>query len=126
MVGLARWFRNEGRVEEAIALMREALNRKLDEQLLWETLWQFADMERKLERHSAALALWSELSTARNPRQAEALERLAIHYEHREKNHAMALEMTLAALALQPSEALQKRTARLQKKAAGPKPGRLL
>jgi uncharacterized protein YprB with RNaseH-like and TPR domain len=126
MIALARWFRNEGRVEEAIALMREALTRKLDEALLWETLWQLAEMERKLDRHSAALALWSELSTARNPRQAEALERLAIHYEHREKNHAVAHEMTLAALALQPSEALQKRAARLRKKAGAPKSGRLL
>ena len=28
MVGLARWFRNEGRLEEALALMREALKRR--------------------------------------------------------------------------------------------------
>ncbi len=126
MVGLARWFRNEGRLEEALGLMREALKRKLDEELMWETLWQAADIERKLERHEAAVALWSELSTAANPRQAEALERLAIHYERREKNCAMALEMTLAAIALDESEALRKRHDRLKKKAGGPKPGRLL
>lgn len=126
MVALARYFRNEGRLDEALALMREALKRKLDEALLWETLWQAADLERKLCRHEAAVALWSELSTARNPRQAEALERLAIHYERREKNPAMALEMTLAALAIAPTESLQNRADRLNKKAGGPKSGRLL
>lgn len=126
MIALARYFRNEGRLEDALALMREALRRKLDEALLWETLWQAADLERKLERHEAAVALWSELSSAKNPRQAEALERLAIHYERREKNFAMALEMTLAALAIEDSESLRKRLERLKKKAGGPRPGRLL
>jgi hypothetical protein len=126
MIALARYFRSEGRLEEALALMREALKRKLDDDLLWETLWQAADLERKLERHAAAVALWSELSTARNPRQAEALERLAIHYERHEKNYSMALEMTLAALAIQDSERLRKREQRLRKKAGGPRPGRLL
>lgn len=126
MVALARWFRNEGRLEESLALMREALKRRIDEDLMWETLWQAAGIERKLERHEAAVALWSELSTASNPRQAEALERLAIHYERREKNYSMALEMTLAARALADSEELRKRHDRLKKKAAGPKPGRLL
>lgn len=126
MIALARYFRNEGRLEEALALMREALKRKLDGDLLWETLWHAADLERRLERHEAAVALWSELSTARNPRQAEALERLAIHYERREKNYAMALEMTLAALAIEDSEPLRKREERLKKKAGGPRPGRLL
>ena len=38
----------------------------------------------------------------------------------------MALEMTLAALALEPSDSLHKRHLRLQKKTGGPKPGRLL
>lgn len=126
MVALARYFRNEGRIEEALSLMREALKRKMDEPLMWETLWQAADLERKLDHHEAAIALWSELSTARNPRQPEALERLAIHYERREKNYGMALEMTLAALAISPTKALEKRAARLNKKAGGPKPGRLL
>ncbi|MGC4048129.1 MAG: ribonuclease H-like domain-containing protein [Paludibaculum sp.] len=126
MVALARWFRNEGRAEDALMLMRQALKRSLDEALLYETLWHVADMERKLERHDAAVEVWTELSTIRNPWQAKALERLAIHYERREKNLAMAFEMTLAAQIIEDSEALQKRAARLSKKASGPKSGRLL
>jgi len=116
MVGLARWLRNEGRLEDAVPLMRQAITRNLPEPLLFETIWHLADMERKLERHDAAVALWSELSTLRNPWQAQALERLAIHFEHRERNWSMALEMTLAALELEQSETLRKRHLRLQKK----------
>lgn len=126
MIALARYFRNEGRLEEALALMREALRRQLDDDLMWETLWQAAGLERKLGRGDAAVALWSELSTVRNPRQADALERLAIHYERREKNSALALEMTLAALSLAPSESLLKRSDRLRKKSSGARSGRLL
>jgi uncharacterized protein len=126
MIALARWFRNEGRLEEAVALMRQSLTRRLDEALLWETLWQLADMERKLERHDAAVALWSELSTIANPWRGQAYERLGIHYERRERNYAMALEMTQAAADLEATPELLKRLARLLKKTSGPKSGRLL
>lgn len=126
MLGIARWLRNEQRFEEALALMREAVKRPLAEALLFETLWHMGDIERRLDRHDAAVALWSELSTVANPWRAQALERLAIHYEHRERNPAMALEMTRAALAIEPSEALIKRLHRLQLRANRPKSGRLL
>lgn len=126
MLGIARWLRAEQRFEEALALMREAVRRPLAEPLLYETLWQMADMERRLKRVDAAVALWSELSTVRNAWRAAALERLAIHYEHSERNYAMALEMTRAALAIEPSEALRKRQARLEARASRPRPPRLL
>jgi len=126
MIALARWFRKEGRLEESLALMRQALTRRVDEALVLETLWHVAELERKLERHDASLAAWSELSAIRNPWQSQAYERLAIHYEHREKNYAMALEMTCAALALEETEELRKREARLRKRVSKPKSGRLL
>jgi tetratricopeptide (TPR) repeat protein len=126
MAGLSRWLANEGRLEEAAALLRESLQRPMTEALVWESLWRLAELERKLGRHDAALAAWSELSTARNPWQAQAYERLAIHFEHRERNYAMALEMTRAALALEPGDELRKREARLRDKAGRGRPGRLL
>lgn len=126
MVGVARWLKSEERREEALALMRQAVRRPLAEGLLYDTLWQMADLERRQGRHDAAVALWSELSTVANRWQAQAFERLAIHYEHREKNAAMALEMTRAALALEPTEELDKRRARLEARLAGPRTGRLL
>lgn len=126
MLGIARWLRAEGRFDEALALMREAVRRPLAEPLLYETLWQMADLERRLKREDAAVALWSELSTVRNAWRSAALERLAIHYEHRERNYALALEMTRAALALAPSNDLRKREARLLRRASTPRSGRLL
>jgi hypothetical protein len=55
-----------------------------------------------------------------------ALEELAKHYEHRERNYSMALEFTEAALELGDSEDLQRRALRLKRRLAGPRPRRLL
>lgn len=126
MVALARYFQREGRLEEALRLLAEALRRTLPEEMLWEALWQAAEMERKLGRTDAAVSRWSELSTIRNPYQAQALEKLAMHYEHREKNPALALEMALAAFALEPRADLETRIRRLRGKASEPRPPRLL
>lgn len=126
MIGLARWLRNEGREEEALALMREALKRPVADPLMYDTLWHMAEMERRLKRHQAAVQLYCELSTVQNSWRAQAYERLAVHYEHREKNYVMALEMTRAALAIEQSEDLRKREARLVRKAETPRAGRLL
>lgn len=126
MVGLARWLRGQGREEESLALMREAVRKPMDEALLYETLWHIAELERRLGRHDAAVAMYAELSTVQNERRAQAYERLAVHYEHREKNYLMALEMTRAARALEDSEVLAKREERLSRKAAKPRPGQLL
>jgi hypothetical protein len=58
------------------------------------------------------------LAAARNPYRAQALAELAKHYEHRERNHAMALEMTRAALAIEDSPALRRREQRLRTRLA--------
>jgi uncharacterized protein YprB with RNaseH-like and TPR domain len=126
MVALGRWLRNEGRLEDALALFRRAVTRNLAEELLFPTLRDIALIEKKLGRADAALAVWTELTTLANPYRAEAFEKLAIHYEHAEKNAALALEMTLAALECAPDEALEKRAARLRAKRDRPRSGRLL
>jgi hypothetical protein len=51
---------------------------------------------------------------------------LAKYYERRERNYALALEMTRSALELDPSEALERRATRLEKRAAVPKTSRLI
>jgi uncharacterized protein YprB with RNaseH-like and TPR domain len=126
MVGLARWLKRQDRLEEAAALMREAVRRNLPENLLWETLWQLGEMERKLGRLEAAVSMWTELAGVRNPWRAGAYERLAMHFERREKNYAMALEMTRAARALEDSEPLRKREERLAERLRRPAAARLL
>lgn len=126
LAGLARWLCKEDRLEEAVTLMRLALQRPMSDPLVWETLWRLADSERKLHRHPAAVAAWSELSQVRNPFQAQALERLAMHYERVDKNLSMALECTRAALAIERTPELEKRAARLITRLSKPRPGKLL
>ena len=43
-----------------------------------------------------------------------ALEELAKHYEHRERNYVMALEMTRTALEVDDTPEIRKREARLK------------
>ena len=126
MVGIARWLRTAGRVDDAIALMRRAVDRGLPDALLFRTLWDIAALERKSGRDQAALAILTDLAQSRNPFRAAALEELAKHYEHRERNYAMALEFVRTALALEDSEALRKREARLKDRLARPRPACLL
>ena len=116
MVGLARWWRQADQHENALALFRQAVDRGLPDDLMFRTLWDIAQLEKKLNREHAALPVFTELAACRNPWRAAAYEELAKYYERRERNHAMALEMTLNALEIGPSEALQRRLARLERK----------
>ena len=125
MVGLARWWRQAEQHENALALFRQAIDRDLPDELLFRTLWDIAALEKKLGREHAALPVLTDLAASRNPWRAAALTELAKYYEHRERNYSMALEMTRSALDLEPSEALRRREARLEKRLT-PKPGRLL
>lgn len=126
LVGLARWLRAMDRHEEAIQLFRRAIELNISDELLFRTMWDTALLEKKLGRPGGALALFSDLAGARNPFRAAALEELAKHYEHGERNYEMALEMTRAALELEDSTALRHRETRLMKRIEKPRPRRLL
>ena len=110
-----------GLLYDALALFRRAVEKNISDELLFRTLWDIADIERKLERLDASLAVLTDLAASRNPFRAAALEALAKHYEHRLKNYAMALEMTSAALAISDTEALRRRRERLERKLSGQK-----
>ena len=126
MVGLARWLRAAGRGAESVVLLRRALEKGLPDGLLWRTLWDCGLLEKKLGNEAGALALFSELTTVRNPHQAEAFQELAKYYEHTEKNYALALDMTEEALRLGASAELVKRRDRLQARMASRRTGRLI
>ncbi|MCW5977497.1 MAG: ribonuclease H-like domain-containing protein [Bryobacteraceae bacterium] len=125
MVGLARWLLSAGQREQALALFRRAINCGLRDDLLFRTMWDVAALEKKFEREGAALAILTDLSACRNPYRAQALVELAKHYEHRERNYAMALEFTANALELCETPELRRREARLRRRAAV-RPARLL
>lgn len=126
VVGLGRWLRAMERYEEAIELFRRAIAMNLSDELLFRTMWDTALLEKRLGRPSGALTLLSDLATARNPFRAAALEELAKHYEHRERNYEMALEMTRAALTLEDTAELRHRETRLLTRIEKPRPRRLL
>ncbi len=126
MVGLARWWRQAEQPENALALFRQAIEKNLSDELLFRTLWDIAALEKKLGREHAALPVLTDLARSRNPWRAAAFVELAKYYERRERNYALALEMTRSAIELDPSQALQRRAERLEKRIAAPKTARLL
>jgi uncharacterized protein YprB with RNaseH-like and TPR domain len=126
MVGLARWWRQAEQHETALSLFRQAVEKDLSDDLLFRTLWDIALLEKKLGREHAALPVLTDLAASRNPWRAAAFVELAKYYERRERNYALALEMTRSAMELEPSEALGRRAARLEKRVAVPKTSRLL
>ena len=76
-------------------------------------------------RDDAALALLTELAGTRNPFRVRAFEEIAKHYEHREKNYAMALEMTRNALLFEDTPEIRRREDRLKARLARPRSRRL-
>jgi uncharacterized protein YprB with RNaseH-like and TPR domain len=125
MIGLGRWLKQAGRDAEALAVFRRAVDLGLPDALLFRTLWDIAAMEKRAGRAEAALGVVADLAGSRNPYRAKALEEMAKHYERQEKNYAMAMEMTSAALALGETPQLRKREERLRKKMEGSKTRRL-
>jgi hypothetical protein len=70
--------------------------------------------------------VFTDLAACHNPWRAAAFVELAKYYERRERNNALALEMTRSAMELEPSEALDRRAARLEKRTAILKTSRLI
>jgi uncharacterized protein len=114
LAGIARWLRAAGELDQARKLFRRAVDAGLRDDLLFQTLWDMGTIDRKLGSVEDALAVWKDLAESRNAFRVRAMEELAKHYEHREKDHARALELTRAALALEDTANLQKREARLR------------
>ena len=126
IAGIARWLREAGELEQSRALFRRAVSINkpgagMPDDLTFRTLWDLAALERKLDAEAQAVNIWNDLAAVRNPFQILALQELAKHYEHREKDLARALETTRAALdhigmTHENSPALRRREERLIKR----------
>ncbi len=126
LAGIARWLLAADEHEQALELMKSAVEAGLPDPLLFRALWDIASLEKKLGRLSAALRVFTELATCRNEYRVCALEELAKHYEHEEGNCVLALEFTNQALEYGASSALSHRKARLERRLAKPRSRRLL
>jgi pentatricopeptide repeat protein len=113
LLGLGRWLLRAGRIDEALRLFRRAVEMGLPDPLLFRTLWDIAQIEKRKGRKDAALAILADLAASHNPWQSRALEELAKHYEHCEHNRALALELTRQALSLSDTPELRRREKRL-------------
>lgn len=116
LLGVARWLRVSGRVEEAHRLMRRAVDMGLPDRHLFRALFEAGEIEKKLGQEHAAIATFTDLTLSPNPFQARAYEELAKHYEHRERNMTMALECVREARRIEDSGALAARQVRLERK----------
>ena len=121
LVGLARWLTQADRHDEAVTLFRRAVDLGLPDDLLFKTLFEIGRLEKKLERYPSALAIYTDLAAAKNPYRAQAFEELAKHYERRERNVPMALEMTRSALEIGDSEPMRRREQRLKARLESPR-----
>jgi uncharacterized protein YprB with RNaseH-like and TPR domain len=116
LAGIARWLRAAGELDQARKLFRRAVDAGLRDDLLFQTLWDMGTIDRKLGAVEDALAVWTDLAESRNAFRVRAMEELAKHYEHREKNYARALELTRGALEYEESVGLRKREERLSRR----------
>lgn len=114
MAGIARWLREAGELDQALVLFRRAVDAGLSDELLFRTMWDIGMLERKLGR--APLELWTDLAACKNPFRVKALEELAKHYEHRERDYARAMELTRKALEHEDTAALRRREERLSRR----------
>lgn len=118
MAALGRWFLKANQIERALDLFRNAISAGMPDGILFRTMWDIAAIEKKLERHDAAVRTLEELAATPNPLQGAAYEELAKHYEHRGRNPALALDMARRALSLTDTDSLRRRITRLERKPA--------
>lgn len=118
LASIARWLMAAEEYEHALELVKRAIDVGLPDSLLFRALWDTALLEKRLGRPAAALHVFTELATCRNEYRVCALEEIAKHYEHEERNYALALGFTNQALEFQPSSALTQRRMRLQRRLA--------
>lgn len=119
LLGLARWLLQVGRSDQALALMRRAVDIGLPDHLLFPTLLDTGLLLKKLGDEPAALAAFTDLAASKNPCRVRAFEELAKYYEHRERNYSMALEMTRSALNECDTPEIRHREARLRQRVTG-------
>ena len=99
LFSLSRILGTAGAPEKSISTCRQALAAGLPQQVESLALKHLAAEFKRRRQHDSAVELWLELSQREPPLAVEALEELAMHYEHHRRDLEQALQFTLAALA---------------------------
>ena len=126
LFSLSRILGTAGWKEKSIRTCRQALAAGLPQQVESQALKLLAAEFKRQRQRESAVELWLELSRREPPLAVEALEELAIHFEHHLRDLERAVEFTLAALARLEAQApsvsdrirFSRRLERLQRKQA--------
>jgi hypothetical protein len=116
ILGLARWLKRGRANHDANELYRRAIDAGLPDDNLFRAQWERALIEKKQGRRDEMIRICRDLAEVRNEHRIPALEELAKHYEHHEKDLHQALGFTIQALDHEPSDELEHRRDRLQRK----------
>jgi hypothetical protein len=96
LLGVARHFRDVGKIEQAISTYEEALDQDiLPEATYWEGLKALSFLYKKQKQYTDAIPLWKQAARAGH---RYACVELAKVYEHTRKDYNEALHWTLFAL----------------------------
>ncbi len=126
LFSLSRIYGAAGARDKSVAACQQALAQGLPEQIESTALHHLARQLQRQGQHETAIEAWLELARRDSPLALEALEALAIHYEHRRRDAGQALDFTRTALARLEEQAasapslarFSRRAARLEKKLA--------
>jgi tetratricopeptide (TPR) repeat protein len=98
LFSLSRMLEFAGSREQSVATCQRALSGGLPDEIEARALHQLALQYKRQHQHELAVETWLELTRRPSPLALEALEELAIHYEHHQRDPKSAMEFTLAAL----------------------------
>jgi hypothetical protein len=96
---LSRIFERAGDTERSVSVCRRALDSGLPATLEPRALWHLATQHKRRREYDQAVEIWEEIARRRSAWFVEALEQLAIHAEHRQRDAGAALQFTKKALA---------------------------
>ena len=124
LFSLSRILERAQVTERSAETCRQALAKGLPQMVESQALWQLAAQHKRRRQHDLAVELWNELARRETPFALRALEELAIHFEHRQRDFGAALEYTSTALeGLRPDSSsshfkrFSRRRERLERKA---------
>jgi len=98
LFSLSRMLETAGSRDQSVATCQRALSGGLPEEIEARALHQLALQYKRQRQPQLAVETWLELSRRASPLALEALEELAMHYEHHQRDPQSAMEFTLAAL----------------------------
>lgn len=131
-LALGRIYEQSGRIPDARACYERAAGMG-DRETRADALARLAMSLRKERKFDEAAAVWRRIVDARPPRartllplERLAIEALAVHHEHREKDLALAKKFAAALDDENGGEEVRRRLNRLERKMKGAEPGPLL